>query len=81
MVFWFGSLLFRPQEKVGNWRKPGDRYARIGSTTDDPGERMLRGEEDPFYDKMKGKTYRGYYDYIILKGGRSKDAWKQFCVS
>lgn len=63
------------KEKLGTWRKPGDSYARNGPVIQDPGVRWLRGEEDPFYDSTKGKTYRGYYDYIIEKGGRTKDVF------
>lgn len=63
------------KEKMGNWRKPGDSYARVGIVTQDPEQRLLHGEEDPFYDPAKGKTYRGYYDSIIEKGGRTRDTF------
>ena len=63
------------KEKIGNWRKPGDSYARVGVVTQDPEQRLLHGEEDPFYDPAKGKTYRGYYNSIIDKGGRTRDTF------
>ena len=63
------------KEKMGEWRKPGDSYARVGIGEPSAEQRMLYGEEDPFYDPTKGKTYRGYFKYIIEKGGRSKDTF------
>ena len=59
-------------EQLGLWRA-GSSYAAAGDVIEDPFERMLAGDEDPFYDRMKGITQRGYYDYIITKGGRTKD--------
>ena len=60
-------------EQLGLRTKPGSSYAAAGEVIQDPFERVLAGHEDPFYDSMKGKTQRGYYDYIITKGGRTKD--------
>ena len=60
-------------EQLGLWRRPNSPYSADGGEIQDPFERVLAGHEDPFYDRMKGKTQRGYYDYIITKGGRTKD--------
>ncbi len=67
--------ILKGKEKMGEWRKPGDSYANPGIGEPDPALRAIYGEEDPFYDPVKGKTFRGYYSDIIEKGGRTKDTF------
>ena len=67
--------ILKGKEKMGEWRKPGDSYANPGIGEPDPALRAIYDEEDPFYDPVKGKTFRGYYGDIIEKGGRTKDTF------
>ena len=60
----------------GKWKKPGSSYANNAPVLQDPHDQLMHGHVDPFYDAMKGKTYRGYYDFIIERGGRTKDKYE-----
>jgi len=70
------SLDFEGKEKPGKWKKPGSSYANNAPVLQDPHDQLMHGHVDPFYDAMKGKTYRGYYDFIIERGGRTKDKYE-----
>ncbi|CAE7653792.1 unnamed protein product [Symbiodinium necroappetens] len=53
------------EEMLGVWKRKGSPIAAEGDVIQDPFERALAGHEDPFYEKSKGTTRRGYYDHII----------------
>ena len=61
------------EEMLGVWKRKGSPIAAEGDVIQDPFERALAGHEDPFYNKTKGTTQRGYYDHIINIWGRFKD--------
>ena len=61
------------EEMLGVWKRKGSPIAAEGDVIQDPFERALAGHEDPFYEKSKGTTRRGYYDHIINRWGRLKD--------
>jgi len=65
----------RTSEIIGAWTEGGS-FSK--GPIHDQRERILNNEEDLFYDSRSGKSYRGYYHYIITPLGQKMHMYKYF---
>lgn len=63
----------KTSEIIGAWTEGGS-FSK--GPIHDQRERILNDEEDLFYDSKSGKSYRGYYHYIVTPLGEKKHMYK-----